>query len=96
MRFEWDPQKSQANKAKHGVSFDLAKFVFADPHVVSLQDDCETEERWLTLGLINGVLILAVVHTSEDQHNEEIIRIISARKATPREREEYDNRYRKN
>ena len=96
MQFAWDEKKSEANKAKHGVSFELASFVFDDPHAMGLQDDCcETEERWLTIGLAKGVVILLVVHTLEDQDNEEIIRIISARKATPREREAYENQYKK-
>ena len=95
MRFEWDARKSRANKAKHGVSFELATLVFADPHAVSLPDDCRTEERWLTIGLIRGILVLAVVHTAEGQGDEEIIRIISARKATRREREEYEDQHKK-
>lgn len=95
MRFEWDPKKSRRNKAKHGVSFELAVLVFDDPHAVNLPNDCEDEERWLTVGSVGAVLVLAVVHTWEEQPDEEEIRIISARKATRPERETYENQYTK-
>ncbi|MGC1416549.1 MAG: BrnT family toxin [Candidatus Acidiferrum sp.] len=104
MRFTWDEQKNAANLAKHGVSFERATLVFDDPRTVSLPDDCELEERWLTIGLVNGVVVLVVVHTLEqradktgnedededEDENEEEVRIISARKATRREREVYE------
>jgi len=96
MQFEWDDQKNQANKKKHGVSFELATLVFGDPHAVSVPNDCQTEERWLTMGLVKAVLVIVVAHTvGEDQDHEEIVRIISARKAKRAEREEYENQYRK-
>ncbi len=98
MRFTWGEQKNARNLAKHGVSFEHATLVFDDPRAVSLPDDCELEERWLTIGLVNGVLVLVVVHTLEqrvdkndnEDENEEEVRIISARKATRREREVYE------
>jgi len=93
MQFEWDEGKNRANKIKHGVSFEEASEAFDDPRALSILDSCETEERWLTTGLVNGVVILLLVHTWEDQDHEEIVRIISARKATPREREAYENQY---
>lgn len=96
MRFEWDEAKSDRNLRKHGVSFELASRVFEDPHNISLRDEtCETEERWLTTGSVNGALILLLVHTWEEENHEEIIRIISARKATRFEREAYENQYQK-
>lgn len=91
MRFEWDATKSRANKAKHGVSFELATRVFADPRAISSPDDSGREERWLTVGLAGAVLILAVAHTWRDENNEEVIRIISARKATRYESQQYEN-----
>jgi uncharacterized protein len=92
MKWLWDEDKARRNLAKHRVSFEKAKLVFADPRHVSLRDDCETEERWRTFGLVNGVVILLVVHTLEEHDNEEeIIRIISARKATRRERQKYEH-----
>ena len=96
MRFVWDAKKSEANQAKHGVSFELASLVFEDPDMLSLQDDdCEAEERWLTTGLVKGILILLVVHTWQEADDEEVIRIISARKATRHEREAYESQYKK-
>ncbi len=93
MRFVWDGAKDQANRAKHGVSFELARRVFDDPNHLSIQDRHEGgEERWQTLGLIGPVAILMVAHTYEDGDGEEIVRIISARKATRSERRRYDER----
>jgi uncharacterized DUF497 family protein len=93
MRFEWDARKDKANRAKHGISFDLAKRVFDDPNHLSVQDRHEGgEERWQTLGLIGPHVIILVAHTYEDEHGEETIRIISARKATQTERRRYDER----
>lgn len=91
MRWDWDEDKARSNLAKHKVSFERAQRVFDDPHHVSLRDDCETEERWLTMGLVDGVVVLIVVHTLEEHDDEEVIRIISARKATRRERESYEH-----
>lgn len=91
MRFIWDERKNASNLAKHGVSFERATLVFDDPCAVSLLDNYELEERWLTMGLVNGLVVLLVVHTVQEQiENEEEIRIISARKATRREREIYE------
>ncbi len=93
MRFEWGPRKDKANREKHGISFDLAQRVFDDPNHLSLQDRHESgEERWQTLGLIGPHAILLVAHTYEDEHGEEVVRIISARKATRTERRLYNER----
>jgi hypothetical protein len=90
MRFIWDEPKNRRNRLKHKVSFETAVSVFDDPHAISIQDRfVKDEERWQTLGLIEGVVVLLVVHSIEVEGDEEIIRIISARKATPREREIY-------
>ncbi len=91
MRIEWDPRKSLSNLAKHKVSFERASLVFADPLHISQPDPCETEDRWQTLGLVNGVVIAMVVHTvREAEDGEEEIRIISARKANLIERGAYE------
>lgn len=96
MHFDWDEKKNRSNLANHGVSFELASLVFEDPHAISTPDDSvETEERWLTTGSVNGILILLVVHTWEEKNNEEAVRLISARKATSVEREAYENQYKK-
>lgn len=88
-----DSEKDRANRKKHGVSFDLARRVFEDPNHLSTQDRHEYgEERWQTLGLIGPVAIFLVAHTIEDGNGEEVVRIISARKANKAERRRYDER----
>jgi uncharacterized DUF497 family protein len=83
MTFIWDENKNATNKIKHGVDFETATFVFDDPLHVSIQDRHENgEERWQTLGLVNNVVVLLVAHSIIEENNAEIIRIISARKAT--------------
>lgn len=90
MRFTWDEQKNQSNRNKHGISFDTAVHAFFDPlHVSRLERVIEGEERWQTIGMIEGVLLILVAHTVIDEQ-EEVIRIISARKVTRRERIEYE------
>jgi len=89
--FKWDEEKNRQNSAKHGVSFELATLVFQDSWIVSIPDpSVQHEERWRSLGLIRGVLILFVVHTIVEEDEDEVIRIISARKATRSEREIYE------
>jgi uncharacterized DUF497 family protein len=93
MKFTWDPEKDAANRAKHGVSFETAKLVFDDPFHLSVQDRVvDGEERWRTLGLIGGMVILIVVHTYIEHDGHETIRIISARKATKQERKRYEEK----
>ncbi len=88
--FEWDLKKSQTNKAKHGVSFETAQRVFADPVAVLLFDKVvEEEDRWHLIGSPGGAgfTLLLVVHTMKDEH---VVRIISARHADARERRFYE------
>lgn len=90
----WDPAKAQSNLAKHGVSFAQAATVLADPLALTVFDAAhsETEERWFTLGLSADGQLLAVAHTyrqTEPTHGQ--VRVISARTATRREREQYAN-----
>lgn len=97
MQFEWDKSKNQANKKKHGISFELACLIFEDPFILSIPDHRfdYSEERWRSLGLIKDMVIYVAHTVGEDTNGEEIIRIISARKATPSETKKYDD-YRKN
>ncbi|MDZ7736186.1 MAG: BrnT family toxin [Gammaproteobacteria bacterium] len=86
-----DSAKDQANQRKHGISFETACLVFDDPNHLSLQDrHVGNEERWQTMGLIDGLIVLLVAHTYYEEDGEEVIRIISARKATAHERKSYE------
>jgi hypothetical protein len=76
------------------VSFETAVRVFEDPAAVSYVDRVvEGQERWHTIGLASGITVLLVAHTVEEEDGEEKIRIISARKASPRERALYDTHH---
>jgi uncharacterized protein len=90
MRYEWDEDKNRRNLAKHKVSFETASLVFEDPQAISTQDRVvEGEERWQALGMVSGVLLL-VAYTHRDEPSGEVIRLISARKATAHERKAYE------
>jgi uncharacterized protein len=92
VRWTWDPKKNLTNRRKHGVSFETAVLVFRDPLVLSNPDPSSNEERWHTIGLIGTVTVL-VVHTEplpDPSTGEKVGRIISARKATKRERTAYE------
>lgn len=93
--FDWDPAKAQANRRKHGVTFEDAMGVFLDPLALTLFDDghSEAEDRWITLGRSGPDLLLLVIHTHVEITNDKVaIRIISARKPTVRERRQYEER----
>jgi hypothetical protein len=93
VNFEWDPDKDAWNFVKHGIRFETAALVFDDPyHVSQLDRVVDGEERWRTMGLIGGLVIVIVAHTYCEQNGEETVRIISARKATKRERKHYEER----
>jgi uncharacterized DUF497 family protein len=90
-RFEWDPGKAASNLRKHGISFETAARVFADPNALFLQDRIEDGElRWQAIGLVDGALMLLVAHVAREQNNEDIIRIISARRTDREERRLYE------
>lgn len=93
MKFEWVEQKSLMNVRKHGVSFELAKEVFADPlHIARLDYRYSYfEERWITLGSTKNSQILVVANVFFTDEGEEVIRIISAREANRKERSFYEN-----
>ena len=95
--FEWDRSKAEINKRKHGVTFEDAMQVFGDPFALSHLDRVEEDEpRWQTIGMVAEVVILLVAHTVQDDEQEEIIRIISARRATRKERTRYEENRQKN
>jgi uncharacterized DUF497 family protein len=89
VRFEWDAGKDRRNIAKHGVGFEEARKVFSDPNVIIREDRViEGGERLQAIGYVDQVLL--VVHTVREEGLGAIIRIISARKATPAERKLYE------
>jgi uncharacterized DUF497 family protein len=90
----WDAAKAQANIVKHGVTFAQAATVLLDPLALTVfdRDHSETEDRWFTLGMSSDDKLLAVAHTYQPSGADRIrVRIISAREATRREREQYEN-----
>lgn len=90
--FEWDLKKAASNYQKHGVRFEHAATVLNDPRAISIFDDehSDYEERWLTLGLSANAELLVIHHTfSEVGEDVVLIRIISSRKATKREAQQY-------
>ena len=92
IRWVWDEAKDAANRLKHRLSFVIAARVFDDPLHLSTPDPHPDGDRWQTLGLVGGVALL-IVHTLPEEvpgEDEPVGRIISARKATPRERRIYE------
>jgi uncharacterized protein len=88
VEFAWDERKNRANQKKHRVSFETAIQVFDDPFHISTQDrEVEGETRWQTIGMVSGSHVVVVAHTVDEEA--ELIRILSARKATRRERSVY-------
>ena len=86
MSYEWDPNKEKSNYRKHGVKFADAVGVFEDENAITIEDDDAKEDRFVTIGMDFLNRILVVVYTFRDI----VIRIISARKATARERKMYE------
>lgn len=89
LRFEWDENKNQANIKKHGISFEEAASVFNDDQALIINDEIHSiaEERFVLIGFSFKYNLLVVCHCYRE--NDSIIRIISARKATRKESEEY-------
>lgn len=89
LRFEWDENKNQANIKKHGISFEEATSVFNDDQALIINDEIHSliEDRFVLIGFSFKYNLLVVCHCYRE--NDSIIRIISARKATKKESEEY-------
>jgi len=89
MRFAWDDAKAEENVRKHGISFEEASTVFADQNARLKHDPDHSreEDRFVLLGFSAKLRLLLVCHAYRE--NDEVIRIISARKATPNERKQY-------
>lgn len=86
MDYQWDPNKAKSNLKKHGVRFADAVSVFEDENAITIEDEHESENRFITIGRDILLRILVVVYTFRGH----IIRIISSRKATVRERKIYE------
>ena len=88
--FEWDPKKAEPNARKHGVTFDEASTVFGDPLGLLMPDPDHSldEERYLVLGMSNEQRLLVVAFAERRLRT----RLISARRATPRERRRYEEK----
>ncbi|MDP2755084.1 MAG: BrnT family toxin [Nitrospirota bacterium] len=91
--FEWDEGKRALNKKKHGISFEEAQTVFVDENALLLHDPdhSQEEDRFILLGLSSKLRILVVCHCY--RKNDEVIRIISVRKATRSEQKQYWKRW---
>lgn len=95
LEIDWDSIKAQANIAKHGVTFALAATVLVDPLMITVFDAAHStdEERWFTLGQAHDGRLLAVAHTYiVTGPNSARVRLISAREATRRERQHYEQK----
>jgi hypothetical protein len=88
VRFEWDREKAKSNKAKHKTTFDEAVTVFYDPLSATFHDPDHSigEARFITIGMSYSGRLLVVSHTDKN----EVIRIISARRATLHERRRHE------
>jgi hypothetical protein len=94
MQFKWDENKHLSNVFKHSVTFKDACHIFSDKSILTLHDKSHSfdEDRWISLGVTNMGKILVVVHTFAFIEGEELVRIISARKANSREHKIYYER----
>lgn len=88
LKFEWNPDKAEKNIEKHGVSFIEASTVFSDPLSITYDDPDHSynENRYIIIGLSSHGKLLFVSHTEKD----DLIRIISARELTRKERKQYE------
>jgi uncharacterized protein len=87
LEFEWDDRKAASNKRKHGVTFEDAKTIFSDPNSLTIPDPAHStaEDRFVTIGRAATMRLLVVVHSERGDK----LRLISARRASRKEREDY-------
>ena len=93
LRFEWDEAKNRENKRKHRVSFEEAETAFLDDWGVLVKDVEDEEERFVLIGTSAAVRVLVVCHTYRAR--DQVVRLISARRATRTERRDYERRWRR-
>ena len=93
MRFDWDIPKADANRHKHRISFEEACTIFADRSVLTIHDEehSDDEDRWVSMAISSAGRVLVVIHTlpEPDQLGDELVRIISARRANVHEQRVY-------
>ena len=92
MEFEWDDSKAEANLKKHGIRFSEAVTVWLDDRAIEVPDPEHSvqEERWIRLGFSRKAKLLVVVYCEKNEN--ELVRVISARPATPNESKRYHSR----
>ena len=98
MRYTWDPEKARRNLRTHGVSFEMAVKIFDDPNHVVTENYFivqEGEQRYQAIGTIEGLVLLLAVFVDRSGLEEEILHIISARKATAYEKSVYKDQFRR-
>jgi uncharacterized DUF497 family protein len=93
LRFEWDEAKNRENRRKHRVTFGEAETVFLDDGGVLIRDEDEGEDRFVLIGTSAALRVLVVSHTYRAR--DEVIRLISARKANRTERRDYEQRWKR-
>ena len=94
IRFTWDPKKAKRNLHDHGIEFEAAKHVFNDPHVVVIEDvDTEEELRYNAIGYAAANLFVVVTYLDLSEEEEEVIRLISARKGDAFEESVYADQF---
>jgi len=92
MKFEWDRNKNRSNIEKHGISFETAKRIFDGPILSAIDNRLDYGEvRHISIGLIDEILVLVVIHTDRKNNS---TRLISARKANKAERQRYEKEIR--
>jgi uncharacterized DUF497 family protein len=95
--FEWDETKAEINRRKHGIAFDDATQVFGDPNALTEEDYAGIDEaRWRTIGFAESAILLFVAYTVSEDENADVVRIISARRATRKEIVRYGKNRQKN
>ena len=91
IRFEWHEAKDRSNRKRHGIDFETAQLVFEDPRCITfIERISDDEQRWHAIGSVEKIIVIVVVHAYREEGSDEIIRIISARRATRHERNLYD------
>jgi uncharacterized protein len=90
LRFEWDKEKDEINRRKQRIGFETAKLVFDDAHCLTFVERVEDgEERWHAIGVLDGRTTITVVHTYRLAGPDDVIRVVSARRADAQERKLY-------